>query len=268
MAKRPKRQNLKPPGKCIFCGGGGVTKEHLFADWLREIFPRTAKDTHTLGTIESWTPRPRLVQRIKQGHAGSRKIRKVCGSCNSGWIGIIDDAARKAVVPLIRGQAAVVDSGNQRALATWFSKIAMVGDSMRPDRSVVLQADRDWIRANSSPPLLWEVWVGSYEGIDWRDLGIFQLGGRLDLSSVTGPDKLAGYVETTTMGMGKLIGLVIGNEHPAIEINIGNAAYLLRRIWPTDSAFNWPLPIVLSDDEARSVAYILRSAIANPKPPA
>jgi hypothetical protein len=95
-------------GRCIFCGGSGLTKEHLLADWLREIFPRTAKDTHTFGTIESWTPKPRFVQRVKQGHAGSRKVRKVCGPCNSGWIGAIDDAAKQAIVPLIHGQSVVV----------------------------------------------------------------------------------------------------------------------------------------------------------------
>jgi hypothetical protein len=203
-------------GRCIFCGGSGLTKEHLLADWLREIFPRTAKDTHTFGTIESWTPKPRFVQRVKQGHAGSRKVRKVCGPCNSGWIGAIDDAAKQAIVPLIHGQSVVVTPEAQRAIATWFAKIAMVGDAMRPERSVVLQTDRDWIRRNSLPPLLWEVWIGSYDGVDWRDLGIFQHGGRLDLSAVTRPHKLASNLEATTMGLGKLLALVIGNESPPL----------------------------------------------------
>ena len=32
MTKKPKRKNLKPPGKCIFCGGDTLTKEHVWAE--------------------------------------------------------------------------------------------------------------------------------------------------------------------------------------------------------------------------------------------
>jgi hypothetical protein len=40
-----KRQNLKGPGKCLFCGGGAVpgnpmSKEHVWSDWIGDIIPR------------------------------------------------------------------------------------------------------------------------------------------------------------------------------------------------------------------------------------
>src|SRR5271169_2401942 len=78
MSKKRLRQNLKPPGKCIFCGGPGVTHEHLFSDWLRDLFPRSAADTHTIAQAVAWTPRPRFVRQIRQGHSGTRTVRKVC----------------------------------------------------------------------------------------------------------------------------------------------------------------------------------------------
>ena len=33
----------KPPGTCIFCGRTGVSKEHLWANWMRDHLPEFAK---------------------------------------------------------------------------------------------------------------------------------------------------------------------------------------------------------------------------------
>lgn len=153
----------------------------------------------------------------------------------------------------------------QRALSVWFAKIAMVADAARTETGVHLQGDRDWLRTTLLPPLLWEIWIGSYEGILWRDLAVFHHGGRLDLTSVTGPHSLAGYVTSSAFGMGRLFALVIGNEHPAIDLDIGTAAGRLQRIWPAREAFRWPIDNPLSDQEAGGIAYILRSATAHPR---
>jgi len=254
----------KPPGKCIFCEGTSLTKEHLFADWLRELFPRTSKDTHTYGTITSWEPKPVFSGHVVQGHSGSKRIRKVCRTCNSGWISGIDERAKQAVTPLIKGDSIVVADEAQLTIATWLAKISMVGDSIQPYKSVVLQSERKWIKDKREPPPLWEVWLGSYGGNMWRDLAIFQHSGRLNLSAVTGPGNFSGYVETTTIGIGKMLALVIGNENAALPLNIGNAAAVLKRIWPISNAFTWPRIHILSDNEAGGISHILRSAIVNP----
>ncbi len=243
-----------------------MTKEHLFSDWLRELFPRTAQDTHTFAKAVTWNPIPKFSQEVRQGHSGSRKIRKVCGTCNNGWVSRIDGAAKEVAPPLINGASVTVEVEAQRALATWFAKIAMVADSSRVETASHLQNDRDWIREHSLPPLLWQVWIGSYEGVVWRDLAIFHHGGRLDLTPVTPPQLgLAGYVTSTALGMGRMIALVIGNENPAIDLNIGTAATRLHRIWPAHQPLRWPQAALLSDQEAGGIAYILRSAIADPR---
>jgi hypothetical protein len=267
MSKKQLRQNLRPAGKCIFCGGPGVTHEHLFSDWLRDLFPRSAADTHTIAQAVEWTPRPRFVRQVRQGHSGTRTVRKVCLGCNSGWISEIDDAASRFAPPLIQGQSITVTREAQEALATWFAKIATVADARLHADSVVLQSDRDWILRRSLPPLLWQIWIGSYQGTDWRDLALFQHGGILDLTAVSGRHKLKGYVTATTFGLGNLVALVVGSEHPRIEINIGTAALLLKRIWPSPSTFGWPLYHVLSDADANDIAEILRHAVATPHPP-
>jgi len=51
----PKHANLKPPGRCIFCGALGVTQEHMWANWLRSYIPRELKRHAT--SVEKVHPR-------------------------------------------------------------------------------------------------------------------------------------------------------------------------------------------------------------------
>jgi len=59
MTKRTKRL-VKPHGRCIFCGGTGLSKEHIWSDWLSGLIPRN--DEHG----EYWG-------RMRRG-GGSRKV--------------------------------------------------------------------------------------------------------------------------------------------------------------------------------------------------
>jgi hypothetical protein len=45
---------MKQSRTCVFCGGAGLTKEHLFANWLTELFPRVEKDKRTFGATKNW----------------------------------------------------------------------------------------------------------------------------------------------------------------------------------------------------------------------
>lgn len=252
-------------GRCIFCRGRGLSKEHLFADWLRDIFPRTASDTHTFGVID-WTPGPRLTKENRQGHSGSTRARIVCRHCNNGWMNHIDDAAKWVATPIILGEQAAITPAMQRVMATWFAKIAIVGDSINRNgkKSAIIQSQREWFKDHKEPHPLWEVWIGTYGGTDWRELGIFQHGGFLNLPAIGGPTPISGYIETTVMGMGDLFALVLATDIAAFGFDIGSAKGSMRKIWPTGDAFNWPFASVMTDEQARAVQFILRTMLARP----
>jgi hypothetical protein len=141
----------KPPGLCIFCGKGGLSKEHLFADWLRELFPRTPHDTRTQGetwfeaSAGQWTS---PLRRSFQGHTGSKKLRVVCTKCNNNWVSGIDDAVRNALVPLILGHAIVLDDTLQHKLATWITKVTIVAEYINPNNRAVSKEERLWFWGN------------------------------------------------------------------------------------------------------------------------
>jgi len=251
---------MKPPGRCIFCHGFGLSKEHLFSDWLRELFPRAADDTHSVGEKDE-TPW-RLTQH--QGHSGTKKFRSVCKKCNNEWMSGVDDAAKQVAVPLIRGEHSTVTRDIQRALALWFAKTAVIADYRKPKRSLVPQAQRAHLMNNKEPPAEWEIWIASYEGTDYRDLALHHNSGRLDFTPVRGPgEQFKGYVATTFVGMGKLAALVIADDLPMIDFNIGTLAQIARRVWPVSDSFDWPLPHGLNDGEAAAVATIIEAMQSN-----
>jgi len=80
--------------QCMYCTQQPpeviISKEHLFAEWLREIFRRTADTTHTIGVFEWATApgrsMPKETRTQGQGHSGSKKIRNVCSKCNETWL--------------------------------------------------------------------------------------------------------------------------------------------------------------------------------------
>lgn len=253
----------KFPGKCIFCGGSGLSKEHLFSEWLADFFPRAELDTHTFGVIE-FNPRRLVSSRSRPGHSGSKKIRKVCTKCNSGWISLIDDSARRALSPIFLGFGGTLTPATQAAIANWIAKIVMVGDAINPEKAKVTQAERDWIRLNRTPPANWQMWIATYAGTEWRQLGIYQHGAWLEIPPIGTPSPIAGYVQASMIGMGQILFLVLGTDISTIGFEVGRINTDMRRIWPIGQSFNWPMPLSLTDEDANSVGSILERLIASP----
>ena len=85
---------------------------------------------------------------------------------------------------LIRGERGIVPPQDQIILSAWFTKTAIVADSRNPARSVVPDTQRKLLRDEQRPPAVWEVWLMSYHGTDFRDLGLHQNGGSLNLTTI------------------------------------------------------------------------------------
>jgi hypothetical protein len=135
MARR-----LKPAGRCIFCHGFGLSKEHVLPDWLGEIFPQSSTDTHTVGEFD-WIKilghgMPIQNTTRKQGQAGTRKVRVVCEkNCNNGWLSRLETAAKPVLTALVHGYSRTLPVADQKILATWIAKTTMTAEFVRMDKS-------------------------------------------------------------------------------------------------------------------------------------
>ena len=130
---------------------------------------------------------------------------------------------------------------------------------------LIPQTQRDLMMNEQRAPDEWEVWIVPYGGTEFRDLAFFQRSGKLDFTPVTGPGgKFSGYVETTFFGIGSLTALIIGDDLPDVDFNVGSLSKIARRIWPLDgSNIAWPLPFVVPDDLAIDIMNILPHMVAN-----
>jgi hypothetical protein len=91
-------------GRCAFCGDHGLTKGHVWPDWLNRILPKSAthheQETGKFNTFEAAVLGPKHVIKVGQGHARSRKPRngdlKALGAYHAG------DRSSDVVAPYFR----------------------------------------------------------------------------------------------------------------------------------------------------------------------
>jgi hypothetical protein len=110
---------------CMFCDEPGkISGEHIFSDWMNNLFPReweakrTDRDQHT--TL--WSP-PEL----------NFKANVVCETCNSGWMSALEgEHAKPVMAPLIVGEMNIpIGQQQARSLAIFAFKTALILDQVR-----------------------------------------------------------------------------------------------------------------------------------------
>jgi hypothetical protein len=222
----------KPAGKCVFCGRRGLTKGHVWPDWLSEILPPTASH-HVLETGKTYTftpvvPGPIYSKRRRQGHAGSRKPRNTCGECNSGWMSVIEGSAKPYAVPLIQNVPFLLDTIGQRTLASLLCLIAMRYELLGDMRAVSV-SERDWLRYYREPSEDWKIWIAHYGGGNQDDHWARQYGAQLDSrpTDKVGPEYC--NVQVTTLVIGQLCAHIFYS--PVIDF-LGYEGIAPAQIWP------------------------------------
>ena len=156
------------PGKCVFCGREGLSKEHIFPDWLKQIFPKNANQKHEHWASARGFERPRSVpqrgvDRIGQGSILAKKVRVVCERhCNNGWLSELESRTKQLLSSVILGEIINIDGNQQRLLATWIAKTTMTAENHYPGDAVIPQEHRDFLMNNLAPPDDWIIWIAYY----------------------------------------------------------------------------------------------------------
>lgn len=237
----------KPQGRCIYCGGTGLSKEHIFADWLREYIPRSRTE-HNMSTTVQWPDREDRQITSRTGDTHARRLRRVCLKCNRGWMSDLQQSAKPFLVPMLEGRSTVLNRKAQKIVAAWITMTAMTAEFLDDEMVAVSQEDRDCLRVTGKTPRFWRIWISRYDGkkVSCRfHHHVFALTDQ----EVEGIDPYA-YAppnsQTTTIGFGDhfmvhLMSSEVGwsvvrrfNFHPGIKPN-------LIQIWPAaGSNVSWP----------------------------
>ncbi len=161
MATKPRRANLKPPGKCVFCERGGLTKEHMWAGWLRNYIDRTMEEHRIGSTLIFPANREEFIER-HTGDPHSRKIRCVCRECNNGWMSQVQTSVKPFLVPMLIGQGIGLHRNGQTTVAAWASTMVMVAEFLDRGKIAIPQVDRAFLYEKRRPPSHWRIWVGRH----------------------------------------------------------------------------------------------------------
>jgi hypothetical protein len=106
------------------------------------------------------------------GSPFQQTVKNVCAACNNGWMGSLENAAKRALTPLILGRSGALSLDDQPSVAMWLQKTALVsmlvssakdreaGYGLPPSEYSALYGQR-----NASTPLPSSMfWVGRYSG--------------------------------------------------------------------------------------------------------
>jgi len=152
----------------VFCGTAEVTDEHVWPDWInRALLPelklhkvRTKTDPvskQTEGVGPSWG-----------GPDLDIKVKRVCGTCNSGWMSDLENEAKPYLTPLILGEAVVLDRRAREIVAAWTFLRVVMAEYTHPRQIAVPEFHRRWLYKERRPPRQGVyIWLAGYSGEDW-----------------------------------------------------------------------------------------------------
>lgn len=253
----------KPPGRCIFCGNTGVSKEHVWAEWLGQVVPAglpARAYNHFWASADQ--PRKWIAQNsiYQPAHPGTRKIRKVCIKCNTGWMSRLQSQAKNCLTPLLLGQTPVVSAASQKIIARWSAVTAVVADFMDPRAQCVSAEDRRWLAREEGLPPNWLVWAGRYAGVRW-DWGYLRIGTTLArMPKGTTPDEMPpANTQITTFVLGRAVFHAFNSPMVA---EMGVTFRTLRQMWPwTPSDFDWTELPTLDDDAVDDLSLVISEVL-------
>jgi hypothetical protein len=256
----------KEPGRCIFCGRHGLSKEHIWSEWTHEIVPRNPDGVHDRLVVNLRKKDSDHYRKTHQGSTSSIKIRKVCKSCNSGWMSRLDKAAKPLLLPLILENPVCLSPDALRFAATWIAMKLMVAEWSRPIDVATPQEERTFLMEHQEPPTSWKIWIASHSSEVWRTtyhrhssrIGVAPKG---VIPSVA--DRPATKnIQATTLGIGCLLVYAVSTRLP-LDFELpsqvrGNAF----PIWPIVGAVTWPPSRTLSQLEVETIALAMERSLS------
>jgi hypothetical protein len=220
-----------PPtgGFCAFCGGADASDEHVFPKWVSE-------ELNKLAPMEMTTD------------YGKRSVRsldmtaRICSTCNNRWLSVLENDVRTVLAPLIRGHERTLTVDEQRRLAAWATKTALMLD-LASGAAVIPSGFYYEFRQLRMPLPSHLVWLGAYLGNKkavWAE--------RRGLHVGIGEDELPnGFV--TTFSVFRVVFQIVGH------FTVGGATFDESRLLNAALAPIWPPPGEVLDWPRRGLAF-------------
>jgi hypothetical protein len=259
--ERSDRNRATVSRSCVFCGGAGLTKEHILPLWV----DRLTKQVHGHGKVqhiagaslggplseeafdEAKTKYPAL--RTWQANSSEVTIRRVCSTCNSGWLQRLETSVRPLLTPAILGTERVaIRPREQMLISRWALKTALLLRYVRQPVNPPPEERTTWVMTHEEPPPQAGVWLAAYGGSAhaWVQMS------RHNLEPPAGSGVQVFHCELTTFTLGRLLVLVLDVPDADRDVAIGTYEKVFvpftSKLWPPPGYnVRWP-PLLGVDD--------------------
>lgn len=259
------KHRRKPPGRCIFCGGGSLSREHIWPKWAATLLPDSTGAALTTWEqpVTATGPPPKIQDRSRQGSLKNHRVRAVCRSCNNTWMSQLEEAVRASLTALMEGRPLELADAERDVLAAWITLKVMVAEHDRPELAAFTSNELAQFREGRHIPPHLSLWLYGSNGTQWRSA--YYRSSFTMWRSLTPPRGLtAKNVAAATFGIG---GLLVFSVYDAPGIlSIDGNAYGGQRLWPPSEApVIWPPVRRLDDTQALDLAHAVERITKDPR---
>ncbi|MEO5796115.1 MAG: hypothetical protein ABIP34_14755 [Rhodoferax sp.] len=228
-------------GICVFCGRTGVTKQHVFPDWISKIIPRLGH-SHSqyliFGAPDHQSNVFFVVPEIRssRGPLLARKIRNVCKSCNSGWMSHLEVSAKDCLKNMILDQPTMLNDREQSQVSAWVTMTCTMAE-FTDVRSVAIPAEnRAYLMKSKLPPVGWRIFLGRSTDDEFA----YSHTGSAMMTEGSEPPKSAN-TQTSTFKIGALLVHAVSSTLFDASVLSEKLPNHLKQIWPRrESTIQWP----------------------------
>ncbi|WP_139139266.1 hypothetical protein [Sphingobium phenoxybenzoativorans] len=237
---------------CIFCNGGPLSKEHIWAKWAHQIIPSSPFSTikSVSGDIISEAKKINKDQR-RQGGTKNITTGRICMKCNSGWMSRLENEIKNTFSPLIQGHPVKLERHDLSKIFRYVCVKVCVIDS----RDKLPALDKNFVQAiysETDAPGRIQIYLSKTETSDWGS----------GLKSYSTGYKPASDERITiasyTWGLGKLLIHILYCSSKKIEVEVCHPGLIniLAQI-TSKKELNWPPSYVFTANDADYVAQSL-----------
>lgn len=238
---------------CLFCGGHAATKEHVFAEWLRDDLP--VKVSRINVSDDEYRP-------IWSLGSFDLEYKIVCGQCNHGWMSKLESAAAPLLSDaIVYGAPVTLSAAQQHSVAMWAVKTAMVLEAYRRRRPFryIPEWHARWMSSERDPPAHTTVWMFARLP-DFRPEGIpdFVFMRSFGIVDKEPPQSSKAYISTFAVGHVGFQVFGANGRLDQVPLGLQPTPFLQERtirLWPNPAAsVRWPPPRVMHLDEIKRFA--------------
>lgn len=149
----------RSPRKCVFCGNGKLSDEHIWSQWARDLLPVSDGYREIANRNRGGKPVDQRIVRDAQGAVTNKKLKRVCQPCNNVWMGRQEEEAKAIVTRLIAGTPSILTRSVRGPLVSWITTKLMVLDVFRDDEQAFTDDERAAFYANRTAPGSLSIWL-------------------------------------------------------------------------------------------------------------